>query len=65
MDTDAALASYDILDTPAEPAFDELAHLAARLFAAPSAAINFVALVYAIRLLWLLTGRTSRGKVRS
>jgi len=30
-----------------------------------SAAINFVALVYAIRLLWLLTGRTSRGKVRS
>ena len=38
----AALRRYDILDTPADPAFDRLTELAARLFAVPYAAINFV-----------------------
>lgn len=38
----AALRRYRILDTPAEPAFDRLAQLAARLFQAPIALIGFV-----------------------
>jgi PAS domain S-box-containing protein len=37
-----ALRSYDILDTPAEPAFDRLAKLAAQICGAPYAAITFV-----------------------
>jgi PAS domain S-box-containing protein len=38
----AALARYRILDTPAEPAFDDLALLAAELCGSPNAAIVFV-----------------------
>ena len=38
----AALRRYHILDTPPDPAFDRLTELAARLFAVPYAAINFV-----------------------
>jgi PAS domain S-box-containing protein len=37
-----ALANASILDTPAEPAFDELAALAAQLCGAPMAQINFI-----------------------
>ncbi|MCU6454691.1 PAS domain S-box protein [Sphingomonas sp. A2-49] len=39
----AALAHYDILDTPREPAFDEIASLAAALCGTPIAVVNFVA----------------------
>jgi len=39
----AALVGYCILDTPAEPCFDELVDLAVDLFAVSSAAIHFVA----------------------
>lgn len=38
----AALRSYEILDTPAEAAFDDLASLAARVCAAPVALITFI-----------------------
>lgn len=38
----AALYSYDILDTPFEPQFDELTALASEVFAAPIAVINFI-----------------------
>lgn len=36
------LYAYEILDTPAESAFDNLAHLAAQIFDTPSAFISFV-----------------------
>lgn len=36
------LARYDILDTPAEEAFDRITRLAARLLAVPIAILNFV-----------------------
>ena len=38
----AALRSYEILDTPPEPAFDRLAKLAAQICGAPYAAITFI-----------------------
>ncbi len=38
----AALRSYEILDTPPEPAFDRLAKLAAQICGVPYAAITFV-----------------------
>jgi PAS domain S-box-containing protein len=38
----AALRAYQVLDTPAEPAFDDLVRLSARLCGAPMAAITFV-----------------------
>jgi len=38
----AALAAYDVLDSPAESAFDDLAALAARICGAPMAAISLV-----------------------
>ena len=38
----AALHAYDVLDTPPEPAFDDLAKLAAQICAAPSAFISLV-----------------------
>jgi PAS domain S-box-containing protein len=38
----AALRCYDVLDTPPEPAYDDLAMLAARLCAAPIALVTFV-----------------------
>lgn len=38
----AALASYGILDTPAEAAFDDLVALAAELCGASAAALNFI-----------------------
>ncbi len=38
----SALRSYEILDTPPEPAFDRLAKLAAQLCGAPYAAITFL-----------------------
>jgi PAS domain S-box-containing protein len=38
-----ALRSYDILDTPTEPEFDDLVHLAAETFGAPIAVVNLVA----------------------
>src|SRR3989442_1524172 len=38
----AALHRYDILDTPAQPVFDELARLAAQVCGAPFALISFV-----------------------
>ena len=38
----AALAAYDILDTPAEQGFDDVAHLAAQLCAAPVALVSLV-----------------------
>jgi PAS domain S-box-containing protein len=37
-----ALARYDILDTPPEPDFDDIAKLAAEAFAAPIAVINLI-----------------------
>ncbi|MBU2886505.1 GAF domain-containing sensor histidine kinase [Gilvimarinus agarilyticus] len=37
-----ALYQYDILDTPTDHAFDELASLAANLFNAPIAVVNFI-----------------------
>ena len=37
-----ALRSYEILDTPPEPAFDRLAKLAAHICGMPYAAITFV-----------------------
>jgi PAS domain S-box-containing protein len=37
-----ALRRYDILDTEPEPAFDRIARLAAHLFDAPTALVNFV-----------------------
>jgi len=37
-----ALRRYDILDTDPDPAFDRIAHLAAHLFDAPIALVNFV-----------------------
>jgi PAS domain S-box-containing protein len=39
----AALARYDVLDTPREPSFDELAALAARLCDVPIAVVNLIA----------------------
>ncbi|MDP9057634.1 MAG: PAS domain S-box protein, partial [Pseudomonadota bacterium] len=39
----AALARYAILDTPREPDFDDIARLAAEVFAAPIAVVNLVA----------------------
>ena len=39
----AALARCGLLDTPAEPAFDDLARLAARSCDAPMAAVSLVA----------------------
>ncbi|WP_322965045.1 PAS domain S-box protein [Sphingomonas fuzhouensis] len=38
----AALARYDVMDTPREPSFDELAALTARLCDAPIAVVNLV-----------------------
>lgn len=38
----AALASYDILDTPTEPAFDEVAALASRICETPIAVVNLI-----------------------
>lgn len=38
-----ALKSYDILDTPVEPLFDELVEVAAEICDAPMAVINFIA----------------------
>lgn len=38
----AALSSYDILDTPPEQAFDDLARLAALMCKAPVALVNFI-----------------------
>ncbi|WP_397453539.1 GAF domain-containing protein [Pseudomonas sp. NA-150] len=38
----AALARFNILDTPAEPAFDEIAALAAQLCGVPMAQINLI-----------------------
>jgi len=38
----AALASYDVLDTPREPAFDEVAALVARLCDVPIAVVNLI-----------------------
>ncbi|MGC1506864.1 GAF domain-containing sensor histidine kinase [Ketobacter sp. MCCC 1A13808] len=38
----AALYQYQILDTPRDPAFDELTELAADLFDAPIAVVNFI-----------------------
>jgi PAS domain S-box-containing protein len=40
---DAALALYDVLDTPREEAFDEIAQLASAICRAPIAVVNFVA----------------------
>ena len=37
-----ALASYEILDTPPEEAFDQIAMLAARICGAPMAVVNFL-----------------------
>jgi two-component sensor histidine kinase/PAS domain-containing protein len=39
----AALDSFAILDTPAEPGFDDIVHLACRLCAAPVALVSLVA----------------------
>lgn len=39
----AALNRYDILDTPTEPTFDNIAELAADLCEAPIAVVNFIA----------------------
>jgi GAF domain-containing protein len=39
----AALYAYDILDTPPEPEFDELAHIAAHVCTTPIALVNFLA----------------------
>lgn len=39
----AALARYDILDTPSEPGFDDIAQLASLMCDAPTALISFVA----------------------
>lgn len=38
----AALARYDVMDTPREPAFDEVAALAAKLCDAPIAVVNLI-----------------------
>jgi PAS domain S-box-containing protein len=38
----AALASYDVLDTPREPSFDEIAALAAKLCGVPIAVVNLI-----------------------
>jgi diguanylate cyclase (GGDEF)-like protein/PAS domain S-box-containing protein len=38
----AALSQYQILDTPPDPAFDDLVHLAAQVCATPIAAINLI-----------------------
>ena len=38
---DSGLAQYDILDTPPEPAFDDLAHRAAAVLGTPMAALSF------------------------
>lgn len=38
----AALASYDILDTPPDVAFDDIAHITAIICAAPIVVINFI-----------------------
>lgn len=38
----AALASYDILDTPPEPFFEDITHLAAYIFKTPIALISFI-----------------------
>jgi PAS domain S-box-containing protein len=37
-----ALASYGVMDTPREPAFDEIAHLVASICEAPIAVVNFI-----------------------
>jgi PAS domain S-box-containing protein len=37
-----ALRSYEVLDTPAEDNFDRLTRIAAKLFSAPAAQINFI-----------------------
>ena len=37
----AALASYDILDTPPEPCYDDLTRLAAEYFQADAACLGF------------------------
>ena len=39
----AALLEYDILDTPTEPEFDDIAQLAAEIFEAPIAVVNLIA----------------------
>jgi PAS domain S-box-containing protein len=39
----AALARYSILDTPREPAFDDIVRLAADVFEAPIAVVNLIA----------------------
>lgn len=39
----AALSSYDILDTPPEEAFDDIARLAGLMCKAPVALVNFIA----------------------
>ena len=38
---DSGLAQYDILDTPPEPAFDDLAHRVAAVLGTPMAALSF------------------------
>jgi hypothetical protein len=38
----AELALYDVLDTPREPVFDEVADLAAAICGAPIAVVNFI-----------------------
>lgn len=38
-----ALAGYDILDTPTEPEFNDIAHLAAAIFDAPIGVVNLIA----------------------
>jgi len=39
----AALTAYDILDTPTEPEFDDIANLAAAIFDAPIGVVNLIA----------------------
>ncbi|MBH0619679.1 GGDEF domain-containing protein, partial [Salmonella enterica] len=39
----AALSGYDILDTPAEPGFDDVVHLACKLCEAPVSLVSLVA----------------------
>src|SRR5829696_2057035 len=38
----SALDSYQVLDTPPEPAFDDIARIAAHVCAAPIAVVNFI-----------------------
>jgi hypothetical protein len=39
----ATLRDFNILDTPAEPGFDDIVHLAALIFEAPVSLVSFVA----------------------